>query len=156
MISDMPIGFIPKGTNFVQRNRIIAGIGRYLILSEADSKSGSMTTVKFAEQYGRTIYAVPSHPADSRASGPNLLIRSGRAILCQGVNDFFTDAKNTAKKENKIESENSLLNKIGTIPVSESVLAEIVGKSVSEIKRDLVILELQGLIRKSDLGYVRI
>ena len=39
--------------------------------------------------------------------------------------------------------------------MSESVLAEIVKKSVSEIKADLVILELQGLVRKSNGGYVR-
>ena len=35
IVSDMPVGFIPKGTNFVQRNRIIAGIGRKLIWHHA-------------------------------------------------------------------------------------------------------------------------
>ena len=38
--------------------------------------------------------------------------------------------------------------------MSESVLANLVKKSVSEIKSELVILELQGLIRKQDGGYV--
>ena len=45
---------------------------------------------------------------------------------------------------------------IGSVPVSESVLAEVAKKSISEIKRDLVVLELQGLVRKVDGGYVRI
>ena len=156
VVSDMPIGFIPKGTNFVQRNRIIAGIGAKLILSEADLNSGSMKTVEFARAYGRKIYAVPSHPSDSRAVGPNSLIRSGDAILCMGAGDFFTEKKSVNKTEKIAESENQILDKIGTVPVSESVLAEIVGKSISEIKRELVILELQGLIRKSDTGYVRV
>ena len=156
VISDMPIGFVPKGTNFVQRNRIIAGIGEKLILSEADLKSGSMKTAEFALEYGRTVYAVPSHPADSRATGPNSLIRSGHAILCQGVSDFFGDDKAKEKNIKKPESENAILDKIGTVPLSESVLAEIVGKSISEIKRELVILELQGLIEKQDNGYVRL
>ena len=40
------------------------------------------------------------------------------------------------------------------IPVSESVLANLVKKTVPEIKSDLVVLELQGLIRKQDGGYV--
>ena len=40
------------------------------------------------------------------------------------------------------------------IPVSESVLANLVKKTVSEIKADLVVLELQGLVRKQDGGYV--
>ena len=63
--------------------------------------------------------------------------------------------KKLKKNEQKNASENSLLDAIGTIPVSESVLSEIVKKTVSEIKSDLVILELQGLVRKVDGGYVR-
>jgi DeoR/GlpR family transcriptional regulator of sugar metabolism len=35
-------------------------------------------------------------------------------------------------------------------------LAQLVKKSVSEIRADLVVLELQGLIRKVDGGYVRL
>ena len=70
---------------------------------------------------------------------------------------FIKDLKKQGKKnEIKDESENSLVDKIGTIPVSESVLAEIVKKSVSEIKSELVVLELQGLVRKVDGGYVKI
>ncbi|MBO7509236.1 MAG: DNA-protecting protein DprA [Alphaproteobacteria bacterium] len=156
VVSDMPVGFIPKATNFVQRNRIVAAIGSKLILSEADLNSGSMKTVDFAEKIGRTIYAVPSHPADSRGAGPNSLIRSGRAILCQGASDFFVTDKKSDANEKKSESDNTILDKIGTVPLSESVLAEIVGKNISEIKRELVILELQGLIRKTDSGYVRV
>ena len=156
VVSDMPVGFIPKGTNFVQRNRIIAGIGGKLILSEADSNSGSMKTAEFARTYGRQIYAIPSHPADSRAVGPNSLIRSGAAILCMGVGDFFAEKNSGEKMHKNDESENTILDKIGTVPVSESVLAEIVGKNILEIKRELVMLELQGLIRKCDSGYVRV
>lgn len=156
VISEMPIGFVPVGSNFVQRNRIIAGIASKLIVGEADSQSGSMKTATFAQEYGRPIYAIPSHPADSRAVGPNSLIRSGRATLCMGAKDFFSDEKSEVKKQKKSESENIVLDNIGTVPVSESVLAEIVGKNISEIKRELVILELQGLIQKSDSGYVRV
>ena len=156
VISDMPVGFVPKATNFVQRNRLVAGLGNRLILSEADLNSGSMKTVQFAVQYGKQIYAIPSHPADLRAQGPNSLIRSGAAILCQGASDFFYDGSDAKIKEKKCESENIILDKIGSVPVSESVLADIVGKNISEIKQELVMLELQGKIRKNDLGYVRV
>ena len=53
-----------------------------------------------------------------------------------------------------IRPQNEILDKLGIIPVSESVLANLVKKSVPEIKADLVVLELQGLIRKQDGGYV--
>ena len=159
VISEMPVGFEPRTTNFVQRNRWIAGLSEKLILGEADMKSGSMTTARFATEYGREVWAIPSHPLDPRALGPNSLIRSGDAKLCIGVQDFFCDdkkEKNNKKIITKNDSENVLIDNLGNIPVSESVLAEIVKKSISEIKSELVVLELQGLVRKVDGGYVKI
>lgn len=158
VISEMPVGFVPVATNFIQRNRWVAGLAEKLILGEADLKSGSMATARFAIDFGRDVWAIPSHPADSRAVGPNSLIRSGDAKLCMGVSDFFiSDKKDKAQKKitEKNESEFNLIDALGTIPVSESVLTEVVKKSVSEIRRELVVLELQGLVRKVDGGYVR-
>ncbi len=158
VISEMPVGFMPNNTNFIQRNRWIAGIADKLILGEADLKSGSMSTARFAIEYGREVWAIPSHPSDSRSFGPNSLIADGVAKLCRGASDFFkSGVKDSVQKNNskKTEQENILLDKLGVNPVSESVLADIVKKSVSEIKTELVILELQGLVRKVDGGYVR-
>ena len=160
LISEMPVGFVPNGTNFVQRNRWIAGIAEKLILGEADLKSGSMTTARFAIETNRQLWAIPSHPADSRSVGPNSLIASGAAKICMGVDDFFGWDKNMPQKsknnDGESESENDILDKLGTIPVSESVLTQIVKKSISEIKRDLVVLELRGLIKKVDNGYIKL
>ena len=152
VISEMPVGCVPVASNFVQRNRWVAAMSDFLIISEADMKSGSMTTVRFAKEYGKQVFAVPGHPSDPRSAGPNYLIKTGVATLCMSVNDFFDDKVSVKKKNPKCENE--LLDKIGMIPVSESVLANLVKKSVSEIKADLVVLELQGLIRKQDGGYV--
>ncbi len=158
VISEMPVGLVPVANNFVQRNRLIAGICEKLILGEADLNSGSMTTARFAIEYGREIFAIPSHPLDSRGKGPNSLIKKGLAKICTGLEDFFeTENFESEKKKNyeKNEDENSLLDVLGTIPVSESVLAEIVKKSIAEIKSILVVLELQGLVKKVDGGYIR-
>ena len=155
VISEMPVGMKPNTQNFVQRNRWVAGISDLLILGEADAKSGSMTTARFALDYGRRVFAVPGHPSDSRSEGPNSLIKNGTATLCMSSKDFFSDEKVGAGKKN-IRPQNEILDKLGIIPVSESVLANLVKKSVSEIKSELVILELQGLVRKQDGGYVLI
>lgn len=159
VISEMPIGFIPRGTNFVQRNRWIAGLSQKIILSEADLNSGSMRTAQFALDLKRELWAVPSHPSDARAAGPNSLIAQHKAKLCSGGADFF-DGKKIAEKQvlgtENSESENLLLDALSSVPVSESVLADIVKKNVSEIKRDLVVLELRGLVQKQNGGYVRV
>lgn len=157
VISEMPVGSTPNSQNFAQRNRWVAGICEKFVIGEADLKSGSMLTARFAQDYSKKMYAIPSHPSDSRALGPNSLIKQGIAELCNGPEDFFPGGEK--KSDEKIFSEkksddDSLLDKIGMIPVSESVLAQVVKKSVSEIKAELVVLELQGLIRKQDGGYV--
>ena len=153
VISEMPVGMIPTPQHFVQRNRWIAAISDKLIIGEADAKSGSMTTARFAIDYKKQVFAVPGHPSDPRSTGPNSLIKKGEATLCMSVNDFFVD-KEATKNEKNSHHENEILDKLGMIPVSESVLANLVKKSVSEIKAGLVVLELQGLIRKQDGGYV--
>ena len=153
VISELPVGVKPIAQNFVQRNHWVAGISDFLILGEADEKSGSMTTARFALDYKKRVFAVPGHPSDPRSIGPNSLIKSGAATLCMSIKDFFDDEKVSSKKKNNTY-QNEILDKLGMIPVSESVLANLVKKSVAEIKADLVVLELQGLIRKQDGGYV--
>ena len=153
IISEMGVGTKPLAKNFVQRNHWVAGISNMLILGEADMKSGSMTTARFALDYGTPVFAVPGHPSDARSQGPNSLIKSGDATLCMSADDFFDDKKCENKKKNT-HLDNEVLDKIGMVPVSESVLANLVKKSVPEIKADLIMLELQGLIRKQDGGYV--
>lgn len=158
VISEMPVGFVPNGPNFIQRNRIIAGAAQKLILGEADANSGSMATARFALDYGRPVFAIPSHPSDSRGAGPNSLIKSGAARLCDTINDFF-DANTTNTIKNNTHNaapHNDILELLGPVPTSESVLTQIVKKTISEIKAQLVVLELQGLVRKTDAGYVRI
>jgi len=152
LISEMPVGTAPVASNFIQRNHWIAGLADIFIIGEADMKSGSMTTARFAIDYKKRVFAVPGHPSDPRSAGPNSLIKSGDATLCMSLKDFFDDAN--VKNEKKKISDNDILDKLGMIPVSESVLANLVKKTVPEIKATLVVLELQGLIRKQDGGYV--
>lgn len=158
VISEMPVGYVPVATNFVQRNRWVAGLCEKLILGEADSKSGSMRTARFAIDYKKPVFAIPSHPSDPRSAGPNQLIRDGLAVLCSSKNDFFEQQSVPKQIENQkcLFGENEIIDRLGIIPLSESVLAELVKKNIVEIKRDLVMLELQGKIKKLDGGYVRI
>ncbi|MDR1207076.1 MAG: DNA-protecting protein DprA [Rickettsiales bacterium] len=158
VVSEMPVGFTPVATNFIQRNRWIAGLSEMLILGEADEKSGSRATAEFMLGYARRVYAIPGHPLDARSIGPNRLIKSGRATLCVGPDDFFIRTGKEKKGNNVVAkqiAENEILDRLGNIPVTESVLAELVKKNVFEIKRELVMLELGGFVKRLDGGYVK-
>ncbi|HEY8189890.1 MAG TPA: DNA-processing protein DprA, partial [Micavibrio sp.] len=51
-------------------------------------RSGSLITARLAGEQGRDVFAVPGHPLDPRAEGPNHLIREG-AVLVRGVEDVM-------------------------------------------------------------------
>lgn len=59
VISEYPLGTKPQKMNFPARNRIISGLSNGTIVIEAKKKSGTMTTVDFALEQGKTIFAIP-------------------------------------------------------------------------------------------------
>ncbi|HLD76531.1 MAG TPA: DNA-processing protein DprA, partial [Rickettsiales bacterium] len=83
IISEQPFGAAPRGSNFIQRNRIISGISYGVVVVEAGMQSGSLATARFALDQGREVFAVPGFPADPRTHGSNLLIEEG-AIFTLG------------------------------------------------------------------------
>jgi len=81
VLSEMPPGLRPQARHFPRRNRIIAGLGRALVVVEAAARSGSLITARDAADLGREVLAVPGHPFDARAAGCNMLIRDGAALV---------------------------------------------------------------------------
>ncbi|RXT55263.1 DNA protecting protein DprA [Bosea sp. Tri-44] len=80
-LSEMPLGWAPRGRDFPRRNRLVSGLALGTVVVEAARKSGSLITARFANEQGRQVFAVPGSPLDPRAEGGNHLIREG-AILC--------------------------------------------------------------------------
>jgi DNA processing protein len=71
LISEYPSKTKPTKFSFIQRNRITAGLSSAVLVIEAQVKSGTMHTVRFAQEQGKTIYAVPG------SEGSDYLILSG-------------------------------------------------------------------------------
>jgi DNA processing protein len=92
VVSEMPFGWEPRGRDFPRRNRIISGLCLGVVVVEANQKSGSLITARFALEQGRQVYAVPGSPLDPRAEGPNSLIRQG-ALLVTTADDVHEDVR---------------------------------------------------------------
>ncbi len=86
VVSEMPVGTQPQASYFPRRNRIISGLSLGVVVVEANARSGSLITARFAADQGRDVFAVPGSPMDPRAAGPNDLIRNG-ATLTESVTD---------------------------------------------------------------------
>lgn len=67
----------PRPFRFPQRNRILAGLSKSVIVTEAKEKSGSLITANLALQENRDVYAVPGPITSVLSEGPNKLIEAG-------------------------------------------------------------------------------
>jgi len=59
IISEYIVGTKPEKMNFPARNRIISGLSDAILVIEASLKSGTTSTVDFALEQGKNIYAIP-------------------------------------------------------------------------------------------------
>jgi DNA processing protein len=74
-------GTPPLKHHFLERNRLLAGLARGVIVVEAPLRSGALNTARYALDYGREVFAVPG-PVDLDASrGCHRLLRQGATLV---------------------------------------------------------------------------
>lgn len=81
MISELPPTTAPTKWRFLARNRIIAALADRVVIVEAGTRSGSLSTAGHANSIGRPVYAVPGPVTSPTSAGCHQLIRDGRARL---------------------------------------------------------------------------
>jgi DNA processing protein len=87
-LSEYPAGTQPDRRHFPQRNRIVAGLSRALIVTEAPEKSGALITANLANDYGRDVYTLPGSLDNPNAIGCLTLISKGAQVIL-GASQFL-------------------------------------------------------------------
>lgn len=103
LLSEYPDGTPPDRSHFPRRNRIIAGLSRAVIVTEAPIKSGALITAKLANDYGRDVYVLPGSLDNDRCRGCLALLNQGAQLILD---------------------EASLLQSLGEIPVETVAASE--------------------------------
>jgi len=91
LVSEYPLGTPPYGKHFPERNRLISGLSRGVIVVEASLRSGALTTVNHALDQGREAFAVPGPIQSPESAGTHLLIQKGHAKLITSIADLWTE-----------------------------------------------------------------
>lgn len=178
IISEFPLGSEPLAWHFPQRNRIISGLSRGVVIVQAAVKSGAFITVETALEQGKDVFAVPGQIQNPLSAGPHRFLQEG-AKLTTCVNDILeeydykpmtlfpeleekpsakqiedSDADKADKKEelhpavSLNEEESRVLQNITTEPVTIEELAYLCRMPIAQLMPVLSMLELYGLVQQ--------
>lgn len=75
-------------SNFVRRNRIVAGMCDATVLVESAARGGGLITAEIAQGYGRNVFAFPGAVGARYSEGCNNLIRNNGAELITKADDL--------------------------------------------------------------------
>ena len=90
IISEFPLGRPADRQSFPQRNRLVAGLVKAVIIIETDMNGGSMITARFAGDLGKTLLVVPGRIDSPTSRGCHHLIREG-ATLVSSLDDILSE-----------------------------------------------------------------
>lgn len=167
LVSEFPIGSLPKAHHFPRRNRLISGLTLGVVVVEAALQSGSLITARYALEQNREVFAIPGPIHNPLAKGCHQLIRQG-ATLVETVEDILTELgalKTLPSKESSIlpsfpenpadNEQKVLLQCLGSLPTPIDILIERSKLAADIVATNLLLLEVEGYVQKTPAGYVR-
>lgn len=162
LISEYKPGTSAQAANFPRRNRIISGLSMGAIVVEAEQKSGSLITAKYALEQNREVFAVPGSVYNELAKGCHALIKQG-AKLIENCDDIFSELsvlpKSCLYKVDETEKNvisDSVLEHLTFEVTSVDKLQQLSGIQMDELLSRLLDLELSGQVVRVLDGYTRI
>lgn len=172
VMTEYPPGSQPMAHHFPERNRIISGLSKGVLVIEAPLKSGALITANYALEAGRDLFAVPGEIFKDNSKGTNLLIKQGARIVSSAmdiIEEYPADIEKLVPAEEKPEEP---VNNIRRITIDDekyqaldkkeqSVISLLIEKNmhiddisvhtgidIGELNAMLPMLEMLGLIRK--------
>jgi DNA processing protein len=159
LLTEYGPGDPPLQYHFPERNRVIAGISKGVLVIEASERSGSLITARLGLEYGREVMAVPGSIFGDEHKGANKLIKQG-AKLVDGMEDIlnatFPDLPLKKERPGKIEmdkDEESLYSFIGHEQIHIDEVIDKTGLPAKDVMSILTQLEMKEIIRGFPGGY---
>ncbi len=149
VVSEYPLGTKAAKQNFPARNRIIAGICRATIVTEAPVDSGALITARMAAEIGRDVFAVPGDIDRVMSEGCNWLLKMGAIPLTDSSQILEYYGVNLRKDQTRDE----FLQLFTDGPLLAEEIAERLKMDLSQVLSKLTEYELSGSVVKLPSGH---
>lgn len=144
LVSMFPAGTPPRPGNFVARNAVISGLCQAVVVIEAELRSGSLTTARWAKSQGRVVCAQPGSP------GTLWLLGQGAARVLDAKDVLAAVAGSPPVQAPLPPLQGDAERVLGVVPgtggLDEEAIAEAAGLAPRAVLRALSSLELLGLV----------
>lgn len=140
---------------FLERNRIVAGLGIGTLVVEAGSRSGTSVTARYTHQNGNPVFCIPSSLENIKGKTTNELIQKGANLVVDVDNilQFYPD-KSFIKRKKELKDicigiPPELINiykSINDVPIDINQIARKTNLSVSEVNYKIMMLQLEDKI----------
>lgn len=116
LFSEYPPGMASSKITFPQRNRIISGLSKGVVVVEAGLKSGALITADCARKQGRRVYVMTGPTFRSTFEGAVELLKNGAKLITNAedvLGEFEAEYQTIGNKDlNRIRREHEALPKI--------------------------------------------
>ncbi len=158
VVSEYAPGVVAEPFRFPARNRLVAALGRALVVVEGAHGSGSMISVDHALDLGRDVFAVPGPVTSPLAEVPLSLIREG-ATMIRGADDLLDDLGYAARlgvepPPTLLDDERAVYQALGGSGLADAIASEA-RLPLPTVTTILLSLELKGLVRAVGGRYER-
>lgn len=159
IISEYENDIIANSERFLERNRIVAGLGIGTLVVEAGYRSGTTVTARFTEENKKPVFCIPSSLENLKGQATNWLIKRG-AKLITSVEDILKEIhkinpelnfkkKETEKKNININISKDLLEiykVLNNIPKDINEIIRETKLPVNEVNYKIMMLQLDDRI----------
>ena len=142
-------------SNFPQRNRIIAGMSHATLVIEAELKSGTLITSKYATEYNRDVFTIPNSIFSKTSEGPHMLLRLGATPITKSADIISALGlevhENLFGKKNYSDcsSDEHEVIRILSEPLSRDEIIRRLDKPVYVTQTIIATMEIKGLVEES-------
>ena len=142
---------------FLERNRIVAGLGIGTLVVEGGARSGTSVTARFTAQNGNPVFCIPSSLENVKGKGTNELIQNGSHLVTnvEDILNYYQGLKFTKreKEPNDILLDiptdlRTVYKTINDMPQDVNEIAHKTGLSISEVNYKTMLLQLADKIKE--------